>query len=103
MSEVLSVFLLVCAVIASALVVLKRFKLPLQLEFGLGMCAIGLVLIADAVWSGAPVGLFRFALPGAGLTLILMSYRRARIVRNTGEPHVIDGSHLHKVSGGRKS
>ncbi len=102
MSEVLSVFLLVCAGVASVPVVLKRFRLPLQLEFGLGLCALGLVLIADVVWSGGPVGIFRFLIPLAGISLILMSYRRARTIRNTGEPHVIDGSHLHKVSGGSK-
>lgn len=103
MSEVVAAFLLLVAVVAAAVVWIPKFETPLSFDVGMSLCALALIPIADAIRVDRAVGAWPPIMGLVGLGLILLSYRRERVTRNSGEPHVIDDRDLRKVSGGRKS
>lgn len=103
MSDLIALFLLIAAGVAAAVVWIPRFDMPLSFDVGMSLCAFGLIPLADAIRSERSVGPYAPVMILVGLGLILLSYRRARTIRNSGEPRVIDASNLHNVSGGRKS
>jgi uncharacterized membrane protein len=103
MSDLLAQSLLVVACIAAAVVWLPWFSMPLSREFGMSLCALALIPLADSIRVGRSVSAYVPIMILIGLGLILLSYRRARTARNTGDPHVIESVDLREVSGGRKS
>jgi hypothetical protein len=103
MSDALALFLLIVALVSAAVVWIPKFSMPLSREVGMSLCALGLIPVADAIRGARPVGPYPTIMILVGLALILLSYRRTRVVRNTSEPRGVDAGDLHKVSGGRKS
>lgn len=96
MSDVMPVVLMVAAGIGAAVVVLPRFKLPLQAEVGIAVCVAGLILIADSLWSEHPVGFVKSALMVIGVGLIIRSRRKREHVQQP--VRVYD---MHKLGRGK--
>lgn len=86
MSDVLPVVLMTAAAVAAAVVVIPRFKLPLQAEVGLAVCAAGMILVADSLWTDCPIGYMRPSLVALGTALIVLARRKRIAVRYREEP-----------------
>lgn len=107
MSILFAIFASSVALVLLWLVATRSINFPLLFDAGLSCMVLGLIALADSVVLREAISGVGAGLLGLGAVMLLLSYARQVRKYNRehryGNPREIDGSNMHRITGGKDS